>query len=166
MYIKRLRSLKKRKYYPHLSTNSSVGRHNVLLGIGGNMGDVSRRFGHLYHFLVQSPFITIIETSPILRNPPFGYLEQDDFYNAVMHIQTDLMPRVLLDYMLRVEKRFGRRRSFENAPRTLDIDMIFYDDRKIDTDRLTIPHPFWQERDSVLIPLSHMKGVTWLKRLL
>lgn len=166
MYSKRLNSLKKREHYPYLSTNLSAGKHNVLLGIGGNMGDTSRRFGHLYHFLVQSPFVTIVETSPIFRNPPFGYLEQDDFYNAVVYIQTDLIPRVLLEYILRVEKRFARKRSFENAPRTLDIDMIFYDDRKIDTDRLTIPHPHWQDRDSVLIPLSYMKGVAWLKRLL
>jgi 2-amino-4-hydroxy-6-hydroxymethyldihydropteridine diphosphokinase len=128
------------------------------------MGNVMRRFEHLYNFLVKSPFMTIIETSPILRNPPFGYLDQDDFYNALISVQTDLTALELLAYVLRVEKRFGRKRSFANAPRTLDIDMIFYDRVKIDTPRLTIPHPHWQERDSVVIPLGEMKGNVWSKR--
>ena len=165
MNIQRL-TLTKMKHYPFFAGECSTGKHNVLLGIGGNMGDVPRRFEYLYYFLLKSPFVTVVETSPILRNPPFGYLEQDDFYNAVIHIQTMLMPRALLDYLLRVEKRFGRKRNFENGPRTLDIDMIFYDNREIDTDRLTLPHPHWRKRDSVLIPLAQMKGVSWLKRLL
>jgi len=135
--------------------------HDVLLGIGGNMGDVPRRFEHLYTFLVKSPFVTVIETSPILRNPPFGYLDQEDFYNAVIHIGTLLRPMQLLRYLLRVERRFGRKRSFDNAPRTLDIDMIFYDRRRIVHPRLSVPHPRWKERDSVVIPLKEMKGTPW-----
>ena len=152
------------KHYPMISKNYTSRSHHALLGIGGNMGDVVRRFEHLYHFLVQSPFITVVETSPILKNPPFGYLEQDDFYNAVMDIRSRLTPRELLDYILRVERRFGRKRHFSNGPRTLDIDMIFYDDRVIDTERLTLPHPHWQDRESVVVPLKQMKGVAWLKR--
>ena len=152
------------KYYPLQHTVRRVRCHHALLGIGGNMGDVVRRFGHLYNFLVKSSFITIVETSPILRNPPFGYLAQDDFYNALISVQTDLTAMELLAYILRVERRFGRRRSFSNAPRTLDIDMIFYDTLKIDKPRLTVPHPHWQERDSVVIPLQQMKGKVWSKR--
>jgi 2-amino-4-hydroxy-6-hydroxymethyldihydropteridine diphosphokinase len=116
--------------------------------------------------LVKSSLVTIVETSPILRNPPFGYLKQDDFFNAVVHIRTSLMPRELLEYMLRVEKYFGRKREFQDGPRTLDIDLIFYENREINTSRLTVPHPNWQDRDSVKIPLSKMKGKRWSKRLL
>lgn len=151
-------------HYPILHKNSFSAKHNVLLGIGGNVGHVVRRFEYLYYFLVKSPFITIIETSPILKNPPFGYLKQRDFYNAVIHMQTNLTARKLLDYTMRIERRFGRKRSFQDAPRTLDIDMIFFDDRDIKTERLTVPHPHWQDRESVLIPLDSMKGVAWLKR--
>ncbi len=140
-------------------------KHSALLGIGGNIGDVVRRFAHLYNFLVKSPLVGILETSPILRNPPFGYLEQDDFYNALMAIETDLTPKELLRFVLRVERHFGRKRSFANAPRTLDIDIIFYDDIRVDTDNLTIPHPQYTKRDSVMIPLGLMKGrYRWSKR--
>lgn len=138
--------------------------HHALLGIGGNIGDTVRRFEHLYNFLLKSPFVTVVETSPILRNPPFGYLDQDDFYNAVIDIRTALQPMLLLRYLLRVERHFGRKRSFANAPRTLDIDILFYEDRKMDTPRLTLPHPHWRERDSVRLPLEKMKGTQWWKR--
>ena len=152
------------EHYPVLHDSRTPGRHQALLGIGGNIGDVVRRFEHLYHFLVKSPYITVQETSPILRNPPFGYTKQDDFYNALIAIETDLTAMALLLYILRVEKHFGRKRSFANAPRTLDIDMIFYDTAKIETPRLTVPHPHWRERDSVVIPLEQMKGKIWSKR--
>ncbi len=151
-------------YYPRQQSVLHPRRHQALLGIGGNVGDTIRRFERLYLFWVKSPYITVVETSPILRNPPFGYLDQDDFYNALVTIQTNLTPIQLLDYILRVEKRFGRKRSFANAPRTLDIDMIFYDQRKVDKPRLTVPHPHWRERDSVVIPLQQMKGIPWSKR--
>ena len=152
-------------YYPVVyQSRSRRGRHQALLGIGGNIGDMVRRFEHLYNFLVKSRFVTVIETSPILRNPPFGYLDQADFYNAVISVETDLHPMALLAYILRVERRFGRRRSFANAPRTLDIDMIFYDTMTIAHRRLQVPHPHWQERDSVVIPLQQMKGKRWSKR--
>ncbi len=151
-------------HYPRQHSILIPHRHQALLGIGGNVGDTVRRFEHLYLFWVKSPYITVMETSPILRNPPFGYLNQDDFYNALVYIQTELTPIQLLDYVLRVEKQFGRKRSFANAPRTLDIDMIFYDHLKIDRPRLTVPHPHWRERDSVMIPLQQMKGIPWSKR--
>jgi len=63
-------------------------------------------------------------------------------------------PRELLAFLLRVEKHFGRKRSFANAPRTLDLDLIFFDDVRMETARLTLPHPHWHERESVLIPLQ------------
>jgi len=157
-------SLIRTPHYPVRHDNDQSYRHHALLGIGGNMGDVVRRFEHLYIFLVKSPFITLIETSPILRNPPFGYLDQDDFYNATLHVQTSLSAIELLRYVLHVEKQFGRKRSFANAPRTLDIDMIFYDNQTIDKPRLQVPHPHWKERDSVVIPFTQMKGTPWSKR--
>ena len=144
-------------HYPYLSAKS-LGKREALLGIGGNIGDVVRRFEHLFAYLNRSPLVHIKETSPILRNPPFGYLEQEDFYNALIRIETDLTPKALLRYILKVEKRFGRKRLFKDGPRTLDIDIVFYENVSLDEERLTIPHPHWFERDSVLIPLSYMKG--------
>lgn len=149
-------SLIKTRTYP-VSFKSKSG-FEVLLGIGGNIGDVIRRFDHLLCYLKRSALVRVLETAPILKNPPFGYKDQDDFYNSLIRIETLLSPKALLRYMLHVEKRFGRKRLFKDGPRTLDIDIIFYEDRKLETKYLTLPHPGWKKRASVLIPLSMMKG--------
>lgn len=137
---------------------SDKSGHKVLLGIGGNIGDVVRRFEHLFYYLKRSSLLHVIETAPILRNPPFGYTEQRDFYNSLVLIKTLLNPKALLRYVLRIEKIFGRKRLFKDGPRTLDIDIIFYENVKMETKNLMLPHPGWEERESVLIPLSMMKG--------
>ncbi len=144
------------KYFPYEA--STRGGSKVLLGIGGNMGDVVRRFEHLFHYFKRDARVHVIETAPILKNPPFGYLEQEDFYNSLLLVETALTPKALLRYILHTEKRFGRKRLFKDAPRTLDIDMIFYENISMQTERLTLPHPGWMQRDSVLTPLSYMKG--------
>lgn len=130
----------------------------MLLGIGGNVGDVVRRFEHLFYYLKRSSLVRIIETAPILKNPPFGYTEQEDFFNSLILIETFLKPKALLRYVLRVEKIFGRKRLFKDGPRTLDIDIIFYENVVMETKNLTLPHPGWKDRESVLIPLAMMKG--------
>jgi 2-amino-4-hydroxy-6-hydroxymethyldihydropteridine diphosphokinase len=128
------------------------------LGIGGNVGDVVRRFDHLLYYLKRSTLVRVLETAPILKNPPFGYMDQEDFYNSLIRIETFLSPKALLRYVLNVEKIFGRKRLFKDGPRTLDIDIIFYENRTIKTKELILPHPGWRDRESVLIPLSMMKG--------
>jgi len=147
-----------------IKTRSYPGRfksksgYQVLLGIGGNIGDVVRRFDHLLFYLKRSALVRVSETAPILRNPPFGYMDQEDFYNSLIRIETFLSPKALLRYVLRIEKTFGRKRLFKDGPRTLDIDIIFYENKTIKTKNLTLPHPGWKERASVLIPLAMMKG--------
>jgi 2-amino-4-hydroxy-6-hydroxymethyldihydropteridine diphosphokinase len=128
-------------------------RHRAIIGIGGNIGDVKRRFTRLYYFLKRQKGIAVLHTAPILQNPPFGYADQDDFFNSVIEVATSMCPRELLAFLLRVEKHFGRKRSFANAPRTLDLDLIFFDDVRMKTPYLTLPHPRWHERESVVIPL-------------
>ncbi len=145
------------QHYPYISVGKRKKRYKALLGIGGNIGDVLRRFEHLFHVLKTSPFVNVLESAPILKNPPFGYLKQAYFYNSLILVETNLTPRALLRYILQVEKRFGRKRLFKDGPRTLDIDMIFYENIKMESKELTLPHPAWRERSSVLIPLSHMK---------
>jgi 2-amino-4-hydroxy-6-hydroxymethyldihydropteridine diphosphokinase len=150
------------KYFPYSSYAKKVkkhrGSHRALVGIGGNVGDMLRRFERLFYYFKRSSFVKVVETAPILKNPPFGYLKQDDFYNSLILLETSLTPRELLSYVLRVEKVFGRKRLFKDGPRTLDIDIIFYENVKMETKSLTLPHPEWMQRSSVLIPLSMMKG--------
>ena len=145
------------KNYPYLSKKISTKPFQATLGIGGNIGDVPRRFNHLYFHLKRSSLVDIVETSPILKNPPFGYLEQDSFYNALIIVKTCLQPKALLRYILHIENKFGRKRSFANAPRTLDIDMIFYESITMNTKALILPHPHWASRTSVIIPLTYLK---------
>ncbi len=146
-------------HFPYHAKKISHKRHRALLGIGGNLGDVLRRFEHLFIDLKRKRVLTIVETSPVLKNPPFGFLEQDDFLNALILVETNMTPRELLKYVLRVEKRFGRKRLFKDAPRTLDIDLIFYENVTMQSKELTLPHPGWMQRSSVLIPLSMMRKV-------
>ena len=140
-----------------MSKQKSSKPYQATLGIGGNIGDVRRRFNHLFQFLKNSLYVDVIETTPILKNPPFGYLEQKYFYNSLVIVKTCLTPKALLRYILHVEKKFGRKRSFADAPRTLDIDMIFYENEILNTKELTLPHHGWRERTSVIIPLVHLK---------
>ncbi len=159
MYTKQLDSSNRlifTKYYPLILKVENIKENRVLLGIGGNIGDVLRRFEHLFHYMKKSKFLNIIETVPILKNPPFGYVNQDDFYNSLIVIETNLAPKELLKYLLHIEKIFSRKRLFKDAPRTLDIDIIFYEKIKIDTDILMLPHPHWFKRASVLIPLKYL----------
>ena len=128
--------------------------YKALIGVGCNIGNCIRRFKKLFLFFSSHPKIDVVQTSIIYENPPFGYLNQPDFYNTIMVIYTDFSPFELLNFLMYTEKKFGRKRSFKNAPRTLDLDIIIYDNLKINKPKLIIPHPFFKQRDSVLVPLA------------
>jgi 2-amino-4-hydroxy-6-hydroxymethyldihydropteridine diphosphokinase len=143
-------------FYPYKSAIKSDKKHNIIIGIGGNIGDVKLRFNKLFLNLRTDSRFDIIQTSPLLKNPPFGYTNQDDFINAVIYLKTNLSPRYCLKAFQRYENRYKRERSFKDAPRTLDIDIIFYDNKSVNTNDLIIPHPHWNKRDSVVIPLGYI----------
>ncbi len=145
------------KYFPAANKKRAFFKHIVLIGLGGNIGNVRKRFEKLYLFLEKDKRFHIVKSSPVLKNPPFGYTNQDDFFNSLLLIQTSMMPRELLKTLLHIEKRFGRVRSFKNAPRSLDLDIIFFDSLKLNGKRLTVPHPQWSQRESVLIPLAYLQ---------
>ena len=137
------------------NTEYSTKYNSVTIGIGGNIGDVKKRFKQLFKMLQSDSRFILKSTSAVLKNPPFGYLDQDNFYNAIIILQTKLSPIESLNAFQRYEDRFKRRRSFKDAPRTLDIDIIFYNDIKRDTKRLIVPHQGYKKRESVLIPLHY-----------
>ncbi len=141
----------------HKYNENSLKRYKVTVGIGGNIGDVRRRFIHLITAIKRDKQVDLLETSLILKNPPFGFLDQDDFFNSIMILQVNMQPKQILAYLMRLEKKFARQRSFADAPRTLDLDIIFFDERTIQTKKLTIPHIDYLNRDSVLIPLKAMQ---------
>jgi len=140
--------------FSYVSKQAHKHRYETTVGIGGNLGDVKRRFNHLFIELKKDKRVSLVRTALILKNPPFGYVEQDDFLNSIIILRTSMTPHKFLNYLQHLEKKFGRKRSFKNAPRTLDLDMIFFNNRVINTPTLTLPHPFWSVRESVVIPLS------------
>ena len=102
----------------------------------------------------------VVENSALLINEAFGFKEQADFINAVMLVQTSLAARQILKITANLERRFGRVRSFKNAPRTLDIDILYFSGRNRNDARLILPHPGAQSRASVILPLGTMRRVS------
>lgn len=143
--------------FPMKRKKSPFFKYEALVGIGGNIGDVMKRFRRLMRYWQDYPQIKVLQTSPILQNPAFGGVEQPDFLNAVAHIQTSLSPQLFLKHLLHTEGRFGRVRLIPNGPRTLDLDLIFFEDFTLKTKHLNLPHPGWRSRVSVLVPLSMLQ---------
>jgi 2-amino-4-hydroxy-6-hydroxymethyldihydropteridine diphosphokinase len=99
------------------------------------------------------PETRLVKRSSLYRTAPVGFLEQPDFINAVVMVETALAPHALLDGLLAIERRHGRVREFTNAPRTLDLDVLLYGDLVLHEHGLTLPHPRMHERAFVLRPL-------------
>ena len=144
--------------FPKKFNITSKKKYSVTIGIGGNIGNTKRIFDNLILCLKKDARFTLLMTSPLLRNPPFGFLEQNDFLNGIIALKTNLCPKNFLKAMQRYENKFGRKRSFQDAPRTLDIDIIFFENKKINTKNLIIPHKNWANRESVIIPLKRMNN--------
>ena len=94
------------KYFPYLSKKKSSKKHTIVVGVGGNLGNVIKRFQQLYIYLKKSNSFDIVETSSVLKNPPFGYHEQPDFFNTVMVLKANINPHQSLKLFLRIEKKF------------------------------------------------------------
>ncbi|RXJ86000.1 2-amino-4-hydroxy-6-hydroxymethyldihydropteridine diphosphokinase [Arcobacter sp. CECT 8985] len=151
--------------FPYTSKINSNKKYLVTIGIGGNIGNVKSRFDKLFLYLKEDLRFDILMTSPLLLNPPFGFLNQNDFLNGIIVIKSNLSPNDFLKNMQRLENRLGRKRSFQDAPRTLDIDIIFFDNKKINTQKLIIPHKDWANRESVIIPLKYIKNYKTKKNI-
>lgn len=127
--------------------------HKVFVGLGSNLADPQMQVSQAMRELDALPQTRVVRRSSLYRSAPVGYLDQPDFINAVVQLQTGLSPRTLLDELLALELRCGRTREFVNAPRTLDLDVLLYDDMRHHEHGLTIPHPQMHLRAFVLQPL-------------
>lgn len=141
-------------HFPIKKPKKPKFKHIAVVGIGGNVGNVKRRFEAVYRYFSKDRRFYVLQTSPILKNPPFGYLGQKDFLNAILVLQTSMSVNELLKNLLHIEKLQKRERTFKNAPRSMDLDIIFYDNLNLKSKNLTIPHPYWRDRVSVVLPLS------------
>ncbi len=127
--------------------------HFAFIGLGSNLADPHRQIMHALEELALLPHVRVVQCSSLYRSAPVGYVDQPDFINAVLKLETSLSPRDLLDVLLALEQKCGRTREFINAPRTLDLDVLLYDALQHHEHGLTIPHPQMHLRAFVLQPL-------------
>jgi 2-amino-4-hydroxy-6-hydroxymethyldihydropteridine diphosphokinase len=127
--------------------------HVAFIGLGSNLADPVAQVSRALDALDHLPKTRVLQRSSLYRSAPVGYLAQPDFINAVAQLETELAPRALLDALLALEHECGRTRDFCNAPRTLDLDVLLYDDLIHHEHGLTIPHPQMHLRAFVLQPL-------------
>ena len=128
---------------------------HALIALGGNVGDVRATFQKAIANICGMTQAALLARSSDYATPPWGELDQARFINACIEIETSLDPHALLFTLHKIEKKFGRDRGNETrwGPRTLDLDLIAYDDVSIDQPELTLPHPRLFERAFVLVPL-------------
>ena len=126
----------------------------VYIALGSNLGDRAAQLAKAREMLADD--IRVLKCSSIYQTEPWGYSEQDDFFNQVLECETDLSPMRLLRRLKRIEKRMGRKKTFRNGPRVIDLDILFFDSLILDTRRLVIPHPRLHERAFVLVPMTEI----------
>jgi 2-amino-4-hydroxy-6-hydroxymethyldihydropteridine diphosphokinase len=131
---------------------------DVLIALGGNVGDVRATFQKAIANICGMMQAALLARSSDYTTPPWGDEQQARFINACIEIETSLDPRALLFTLHKIEARFGRDRANERrwGPRTLDLDLIAYDDVSIEKPELTLPHPRLFERAFVLLPLAEI----------
>ncbi|MBK9006726.1 MAG: 2-amino-4-hydroxy-6-hydroxymethyldihydropteridine diphosphokinase [Anaerolineae bacterium] len=128
-----------------------MDEHVVYLALGSNMGN---RAANLKEAIASlAPQMEVKARSAVYETDPWGFKEQEKFLNQVVRVETYLKPEQLIKHLKRLEVALGRKESFPNGPRLIDIDILFYDDLVLYSPALTIPHPHLHERAFVLVPL-------------
>lgn len=125
----------------------------AYVGIGSNLDHPRAHVISALDELDKLPHTRVVRKSSLYRSAPLGYAAQPDFVNAVAQLETALPAERLLDELQQLEARHGRTRSFANAPRTLDLDLLLFGELEMRTPALSIPHPRMHERAFVLEPL-------------
>ncbi len=125
----------------------------AFLALGSNLGDRAAHLQAAVDFLHAEPELTVRAVSPVYETDPVGGPVQDDFLNAVIEIETEYLPRQLLEIAHAAEAAADRVRVERWGPRTLDVDIVFIDGVTVDEPDLTVPHLRWRERDFVLAPM-------------
>jgi 2-amino-4-hydroxy-6-hydroxymethyldihydropteridine diphosphokinase len=131
---------------------------DVLIGLGGNVGDVRASFARAIPLIVERTGATLVARSSDYETPPWGDTAQAPFVNACIRLETEIAPRDLLRALHEVEALFGRDRARERrwGPRPLDLDLLAYDNLTLAGDELNLPHPRLFERAFVLVPLAEI----------
>jgi 2-amino-4-hydroxy-6-hydroxymethyldihydropteridine diphosphokinase len=130
--------------------------HKVFLGIGGNIGNKADNFNKVYT-LIKNELGEIVKSSSVYETPPWGFSADENFWNQVLLVETELSPDELLRKIAEIENQFGRKREIgKYNSREMDMDILYYDDIFIESENLIIPHPRIQHRKFVLVPLNEI----------
>jgi 2-amino-4-hydroxy-6-hydroxymethyldihydropteridine diphosphokinase len=130
----------------------------VLIGLGGNLGDPAASMREALRLIDAHEACKVSQVSSFWRTPPWGKTDQPDFINACASVETSLTPQAFLALCLGIEKKLHRIRTERWGPRSIDIDILFFGDRTIGEEGLTVPHPSIAERAFVLVPLAEIAG--------
>lgn len=130
----------------------------AYIALGSNLGDREAYLRNAVTLIHQHPQIQVEAISSIYETDPVGYDDQDLFLNMVISLRTSLNPFELLQILQKIEAQLGRKRTIRWGPRTVDLDILLYNDENIETEKLIIPHPRMYERLFVLIPLTELKS--------
>lgn len=133
----------------------------VYLGLGSNLGDRRAAIEAALARLDALASTCVLAVSSIIETDPMGFTDQPRFLNAVAELETDLLPHDLLDELHDIEDQLGRVRTRRWGPRTIDLDILLYDDLVMQTEVLTIPHPRLADRRFVLAPLVEIAPDAW-----
>lgn len=137
----------------------------ILLGLGSNIGDRKQNILLAIDKLQSHEAIAIKKISPLYETEPFGFKEQAAFLNAVLEITTELSPEALLRFCQQVEMELGRERKMHWGPRTIDIDLLIFDQITLKTKELILPHPYLADRRFVLVPMAQITNAVIVKGL-
>ena len=132
-------------------------KHTIYLHTGSNLGD-RESYLEQARKLIEERVGEISSTSHLYQTEAWGMTDQPDFYNQALEVQTELVPQEVLFHIKKIEKDIGRKERKKWHERIIDIDILFYEDEKIQTEKLKIPHPHCHERMFVLIPLMEIAG--------
>ena len=133
-----------------------MSTHCAYVALGSNLAEPAAQIHQAFQWLNQLPQTRLLGASSLYASAPVGYAEQPDFINAAAKLETGLSAHDLLESLLALERNAGRVREFRNAPRTLDLDLLLYDDLIFHEAGLTLPHPRMHERAFVLLPLVEL----------
>lgn len=132
------------------------GWHQAFIGLGTNMGDRNQNLTLAIEAIRATPGIEVLTQSTIIETEPWGYTDQDAFLNCVLKIRTTLPPHILMSQLLDIELGLKRERTIHWGPRTIDLDILFYDNLVTDDPHVILPHPRVQERAFVMESMAEI----------
>jgi 2-amino-4-hydroxy-6-hydroxymethyldihydropteridine diphosphokinase len=135
-----------------------MNKNIAFIGLGTNIGIREQNLQNAIALLNDDEHIFVKKLSSIYETDPIGYVEQEAFLNMVIKIETTYTPFELIDVTMEIEAKLGRERKVHWGPRTIDLDILLYNQENIESEQLIVPHPRMKERAFVIIPLLELVG--------